>query len=186
MWKIIAAAIVFAVTPAYAQSVTIFGGNSDAQECYMQTKLPGGSSGVQYCNRALNSNALSERDKAATLVNRGILYNHLRRYAEAEADFKAALEVDADSGEAYINWGNTKIFLKDFEAAKADYTKAIDMAAQGINVKDLHAAYYNRGLAHEALKDLKAAFEDFVEAERLKPEWSMALERVDKYRANGF
>jgi len=180
MWRIVVFASLLSIAPALAQSITVFG-NSDAQQCYMYTKLPGGLGGLQYCNRALNVGSLSDRDRAATLVNRGILYNHTRQLSQAEADFVEALKLDSDLAEAYVNWGNTKIFLEDFVTAKDYYSKAIELGT-----KDLHAAYYNRGLANEALSDLNAAFKDFVDAERVKPEWKMAMERIERYEANGF
>ena len=143
-----------AATPASAQNVTVFG-NSDAQQCYVYTKLPSASGGEDYCNNALRFEGLSKKDRAATLVNRGIIYNRTRRFAQAFADFEEALAIDANLGEAYVNRGNTYIFQKDLQRAVDDYSKAIE-----VGTKDLHAAYYNRGLAYEGLNELDLAFTD--------------------------
>ena len=180
MWILFVIATFLFAPAAYAQSITVFG-NSDAQQCFFYTKLPLGSSGLEYCDKALRFGVLSKRDKAATLVNRGINLNHARRFDDAMADYESALNLNPELAEAFVNRGNTFIFIKQFELARTDYTRAIEL-----ETRDLHAAYYNRGLAHEALRDLDSAFADYVEAIRLKPEWDRALERVARYEANGY
>ena len=180
MWKLIVTATLLFAAPAYAQSVIVFG-NNDAQQCFFYTKMSVGGSGLEYCDKALRFGVLSRRDKAATLVNRGINLNHARRLDDAMADYEAALGLDPDLAEAFVNRGNTYIFLKQYEQARRDYARAIEL-----ETRELHAAYYNRGLAHEALRDLDSAFADYVEAIRLKPEWNLALERVERYEANGY
>ncbi len=180
MWKLMVIATVLFASPVSAQSVTVFG-NNDAQQCFFYTKLPLGSSGLEYCDRALKFTALSKRDRAATLVNRGINFNHAGRYNDAMADYEAALKLIPELAEAFVNRGNTFVFMKQFELARTDYTRAIEL-----ETRDLHAAYYNRGLAHEALRDLDSAFADYVEAIRLKPEWGRAMERVARYETNGY
>lgn len=180
MWKLIAIATLLFAAPVYAQSITTFG-NSDAQQCYLYTKLPIGSTGLEYCEKALRFGGLSKKDRAATLVNRGINLNRTGSHDDAMADYEAALKLVPKLAEAFVNRGNTFIYKKQFELARGDYTRAIEL-----ETRDLHAAYYNRGLAHEALRDLDSAFADYVEAVRIRPEWDQALERVARYEANGY
>ncbi len=166
---------------AYAQSVTVFG-NSDAQQCYIQTRLfSGGSSALTICNKALKSADLSRKDRAATLVNRGINYTRSERHALALADFENALKISPTLAEAFINRGNTFIFTNQFDRALADYNRALELGA-----KEAHAAYYNRGLAYEALKDLEHAYLDFLQAQKLRPNWSLPAERIERYEAANF
>lgn len=180
MWKLIVIATLLFTSPVYAQSVTIFG-NNDAQQCFFYSKLPLGSSGVEFCDRALKFGGLSKQDRAATLVNRGINLNHAGRHDDAMADYQSALKLSPELAEAFVNRGNTFVFKKQFELARTDYTRAIEL-----ETRDLHAAYYNRGLAHEALRDMDSAFADYVEAIRLKPEWGLAMERIVRYETKGY
>ena len=185
MWKITLAAAILATGPAFAQTshnVTVFG-NSDAQQCYLQTKLiwGGGSDALDYCNRALKFGGLTRKDKAATLVNRGINFTRTGQHEDALKDFEAALAINSELAEAYLNRGNTFIFKRDFRQALDDYNRAIELGT-----KDAHAAYYNRGLAYEALSDLDNAYADFVQATFIRPEWEMALERIERYESKGY
>ena len=165
---------------AYGQSITVFG-NSDAQECYMATKLGSGGSAVEVCNRALDAGGLTPRDRAATLINRGINLSQSGQHGPALEDYASALKIDAELAEAFLNRGNTYVFLGQFDNAVNDYSTAIDL-----ETRKLHAAYFNRGLAYEGLKNLESAFADFSKALELSPEWALPLERVERYQEYGF
>ncbi|WP_442950396.1 tetratricopeptide repeat protein [Paenibacillus sp. DMB20] len=55
------------------------------------------------CNRALTEESLSQRDRAATLVNRGIIRMRLGRFNDAIEDYRAAIRLKSDLGDSYIN-----------------------------------------------------------------------------------
>lgn len=166
---------------AHAQSVTVFG-NSDAQACYLETRLlSGGSSALTSCNKALKSSGLSKKDRAATLVNRGINYTRSNRHDLALADYEEALKIAPTLAEAFLNRGNTYIFKNQFNLALADYNRSLELGT-----KEAHAAYYNRGLAYEALKDLESAYQDFLAAQQLRPDWSFPAERIARYESSDF
>jgi len=158
-------------------------GNPAATECYRATMLPNSAAAasLETCNVALNYRRTSRRDRAAILVNRGILYNHMGEYDAALADFEAALDLFSNFPEAYINRGNAYFYKGRFDLAIADYSRAI----QGKSSKR-HTAYYNRGLANESRKKPDEAFADFVRANELKPDWVLAAGRVEKYRREGY
>ncbi len=166
------------MTGAASAAVTVFG-NTDARECYFQTSLPFGQSEstVDLCTRALKHGGLNPRDKAATLVNRGIVYTNLGKLDDALADFEAALGIKPSLAEAYLNRGNTFIFKRQFQAAVKDYDRALEL-----DTRQAFAAYYNRGLAHEALRDLDSAYADFLKAQELAPEWELVNERIRTYQ----
>lgn len=42
-------------------------------------------------------------------------------------------------------------------------------------------AYYNRGLAHEGLADLKAAYFDYRRAAELKPDWPIPQRELGRF-----
>ncbi len=181
MWKYVVAAAVLFAGSAHAQSITVFG-NSDAQQCYQSTKIFGGGvDGLNYCNRALNAGGLSRSDRAKTLVNRGINYTAEKTFDRALADFEEALRLVPDLAEAFVNRGNTYVFQNQFRAAIDEYNRGLEL---GTN--EPHAAYYNRGLAHEALKDLDSAYADFLQAGDLRPNWRYAMERIERYEENGY
>jgi len=158
-------------------------GNPDATECYRATMLPNSvaASSIATCSIALNSRRTTRKERASILVNRGILYNHMGEYDAALADFEAALELFSNFPEAFINRGNVYFYKGDIEQAIADYNRAI----QRKSTKQ-HTAYFNRGLANESRKQPNAAFEDFVRANQLKPDWVLAAGRVEQYRRQGY
>lgn len=162
-----------AAGPAMAQGAQTVFGSGDAQECFEGARFGSGTIGEDACDRALKAGTLTRRDRAATLVNRGIIHNRTRRFDEAVADFNAALEINSGLGEAYLNRGNSRFFQKRMLDAKADYDKAIEFKS-----RDLHAAYFNRGLVHEVLQDDAAARADFEAALRIKPDFVPAQAKL--------
>ncbi len=67
----------------------------------------------------------------------------------------------AQSADDYVNRGNSKYRLRDYQGAIADYNKAIQ-----INPKYADA-YTNRGISKELVGDLKGACADWKEASSL-------------------
>ena len=65
--------------------------------------------------------------------------------------------------EYYFNEGVKKYNAKDFEGAKVDFTKAIELDPNFV------AAYTNRGFAKHILKEFEGAKEDFTKAIELDP-----------------
>lgn len=153
--------------PAEA-AITVFG-DRDAQKCYESARFRASSGAKAACDRALRNPRLSRRDRAATLVNRGILLNRRKRVSDAIDDFNSALRINAGLGEAYLNRGNSEFFRKRIKAALADYTRAIRH-----NTPQLYAAYLNRGLAHEVLGEIAKARQDYEKVLELKPGFAPA------------
>jgi len=176
---IIVAACSIVSSAALGQSITVFG-NSDAQECYMATRLDGGGA-IDLCTKALKDGGLSARDRSATLINRGINLSQAGQHSKALEDYASALSINPDLAEAFLNRGNTYVFLGRFDSAVEDYSMAIEL-----ETRKLHAAYFNRGLAYEGLKNLESAFADFSKALELSPEWALPMERVERYQEFGF
>ncbi len=169
---------VAAMVPASAYTATLIFGNSDAQRCYEEARFGNGTAAVRACNNALRDGALSRRDTAATYVNRGILFNRAKRYADAIEDFNQAIGINPALGPAFLNRGNSYFFRKDFPAAMADYERAIDL-----ETGELHAAYFNRGLVQEIRGNQEAALADFREALRIAPDFLAAQARIEYYEA---
>ena len=167
---------------AHADNLVV-AGNPDANDCYRATMLPDAvaATSISSCNVALNTRRITRRQRAAILVNRGILYNHMGEYTSALEDFEKALELISDFPEAYINRGNAYFYTGQVERAIADYNRAIQRKSA-----KRHKAYFNRGLVNESRKKLDLAFADFVRANELKPDWVLAAGRVEHYRKQGY
>jgi tetratricopeptide (TPR) repeat protein len=161
-------------TPASAQmSVTTIGA-TDAQACYNDASDRAETS-LDNCTEALRRKNLSRRDERATLVNRGIILNRRERYAEAIADFDAALNDDDTLAPAYLNRGNSYFFLGDLNAALGDYDAAI---ANQLN--QLHVAWYNKGLVYLEQKRADDARDAFRRALDIQPDFSAAANQLEK------
>ena len=157
--------------------------NGAAKECYLGANLAhlSAESAMPACNQALAQQKLTRIQRASTFVNRGILYTHQRAFDSAFADFDAALDLVPGFAEALLNRGNAFLFVDRFDLAVADYDAAIEGGT-----RKLHAAYYNRGLAREALKQPDRAYRDFVRARDLRPSWSLAVDRIERYAGMGY
>ena len=142
---------------------TVIGGGV-AQSCY-----EGADKGlsphdyIPLCNMALTS-ILTPRDRAATLVNRGILKLANKDARGSFADFNAGLSIRSDMAEGYVDRGASLIMMKRYDEALAEITKGIAM-----NAKRPQLAYYDRGLANEALGNVQAAYEDYKQAQLIDP-----------------
>jgi len=165
---------------SYTSAVTF--GNSDVQLCFNAAEFQSLALGsVDHCNSALESRGLSRKERVATLVNRGIVFNHQQNYAAAFADFETALALDSEVSAAYVNRGNSYSLTQQFDLAIEDYTTALQM-----NPTNPYIAHFNRGLAYEAKQQADLAFEDFVRVTELRPGWAPAVDRVELYRKQGF
>jgi tetratricopeptide (TPR) repeat protein len=142
---------------------TVIGGGA-AQSCYEGADK--GLSPHEYipiCNMAL-IDILTPRDRAATLVNRGILKLASKDAKGSYADFNAGLSLRSDMAEGYVDRGASLIMLRRYDEALAEITKGISM-----NAKRPQLAYYDRGLANEALGNIQAAYEDYKQAQLIDP-----------------
>lgn len=166
---------------------TVIGGNTDAQQCYMQTKLKLWFAAEPSCTRAieatigkfshLNVAKLSKRDLAATYVNRGISRTGMEELDLALADFETALDLKPKLAEVFTNRGNVFTLMGDYEQALADYTLALEL-----RTRHPEDALYNRGLVYEMTADFGLARADFQKALSYTPDWILPANRLNKYR----
>lgn len=154
------------VSPSAEASVKVIG-SGFGRLCYESAKAGHASdSGVETCNRALADRTLSPEDRAATLVNRGILQMYAKQLEPAIASYEEALRLNPNLAEAYINKGVALVNLgRDAEAVKA-ISQALELKTEQPEI-----AYYTRGVAHEMLGNMRAAYSDYRQAAALKPDW---------------
>jgi tetratricopeptide (TPR) repeat protein len=161
-------ALLIAVTApslALAQTAFVLGGGF-AQECYQAVKYNGPARAARtVCNRALETEALTQNDLAATLVNRGILSVRERQGEPALADFNAALRQNIGLAPAFLNRSGAYLLLGRWLEAKVDADTAL-----GIGLKqDEWAAHFNRAVALERLGQIPEAYASFQRAAALSP-----------------
>lgn len=157
-------------------AVTVLGGGL-AEACSKAAR--DGEQDVQFekvCTLALDSEAMSPRDRAGTFVNRGVMKLRRMDWAAATADFNNALRVKPDMGEAFVNRGAAAIGGKRYADSLQDLNRGIELG-----VDELAKAYYNRALAHEGLDDPKSAYFDYQKALELEPEWGLPREQLARF-----
>ena len=161
-------------------SMDVITGNGYARDCYRAASIAArihytSSKEIMNCNHALNYSAMSLRDRAATLTNRGIIYMALEDYERAISDYSSALKLKPEFGEIYVNIGNIYYLGKVFDKAIQEYTSAIDKATSKI-----HIAHLNRGMAYENLGDFDNAELDYRAAMELLPDAALPQVRLDQ------
>lgn len=165
-------ALAMAASGALAQSAVTTIGSSDAGLCYQTARNPLGDD-IASCDAALRGDTLTQRDRRATLVNRGIVRNRLGRYDLAIADFTEALQGADVLGEAYINRGNSHFLKSAYTDAIADYRAAL---SGGFGQPEI--AWYNIGLAEKASGNIPAARTAFIQATAASPDFAPAREQL--------
>lgn len=159
------AASLFA-TSANAQMVVVHG-RGPAQDCYVAAaRGDSDRRSIALCDLALNHDFLTRQDRAATHINRGVLY--LRRGADLRAlsDFNNSVAINPDVGEAHLMRGIAFLQLRRFGEANEALTQAISL-----NVARPERAYYYRGAASEEAGNTRAAYADYRRAADLAPGW---------------
>lgn len=163
---IVSSVIVFAPSQAKA-AVTVFG-SGFAGQCFHAAKFGGDiQAGIADCNRAIDTEQLSTRDKAGTYINRGVLYMTVDDYVSAQRDFEAGVKLDPNLGEAFVNLGGVKIAQRHYAEGIADIDQGLALGPE-----EPEKAYFNRALADEGLDNVKAAYFDYSKAANLKPTWA--------------
>lgn len=154
--------------------------DSGAQSCYRAASIAArihysSKKELESCSYALNRSAMTQRDRAATLTNRGIIFMALGEYDAAIQDFTGALKLNPEFGEIHVNIGNIYFLDSEFDKAIGEYSAAIDTKAARV-----HIAHINRGMAYENLGDFDSAEKDYREAMILIPDSALPQLKLDQ------
>lgn len=171
-----ATALAFAA-PAVAGVMVI--GNSSARMCYEAADSTSSAvRALDYCDNALSEGALSDRDRVATLVNRGIIKMRKGDYDAAIVDFDSAIAQDNQQAEAYLNKGVALL------RGSTNYAKAVPLFTTALekNTRRPELAYLGRGMAHEMNGQIKAAYLDYKKAQALAPEWDEPAMELARFK----
>jgi tetratricopeptide (TPR) repeat protein len=169
---------VLAPAAAQAQSITVLSSGGDARSCSIsaEASLHGfvARNDLDACNRALDQVTLVGHDRAATLVNRGILQAALQRYDEALDDYNDALEIEA-LPQAWNGKGNLYFLASRYDDAIAAYERSLEL-----ELPEPHVGYFNVGLTYEKRGDAALAEQHYRRALELKPDWQMASDKLER------
>jgi tetratricopeptide (TPR) repeat protein len=172
----LAVLLVATAAPASA-AVSILGGGL-ARDCFIAADMKRDTrESLEICTRALSEEALSRRDRAATLVNRGIVHMQARDLDRAMADYDSALRTLPNLAEAHVNRG-----IALLHRGGADQ-EAIAALSRGLDMKPSRPeiAHYSRAVAHELVGNVRQAYEDYQAAQALKPEWADPAEQLKRF-----
>jgi tetratricopeptide (TPR) repeat protein len=174
-----AGAAMLMLPTAVAQGAVLTLGGPLSQLCY-QGALAGDDrkSALEACSRSLDEESLTGPDRAATLVNRGIIHMIRGHDGEADADFDAALKIDNRASDAWLNKGFLR--LRQYKSGEA-----LSLIEEGIKRQPRREAlaYFARGVAHEDLGQLTAAYNDLRRAHDLEPNWTLPKEYLARYQS---
>ncbi len=131
---------------------------------------------VQLCTLALDGEALSPHETAATLVNRGVLYLGNGSYDAALHDFDAALRIEPNLAEAHVDRGAALLGKEQHAAAVDEINKGL-----ALNPTEPEKAYFNRAVAKERQGDVKGAYFDYRKALELKPDWDLPKTELTRF-----
>ncbi|MGZ8311544.1 MAG: tetratricopeptide repeat protein [Allosphingosinicella sp.] len=173
---VIAAVLAASSVPAFG-AVTVIG-NSSARMCYEAADSPMQPSqrDLLKCDEAFEE-ALSNHDMVATHVNRGILRLRRNQIATAIADFDTAIRLDPMQPEAYLNKGAALIRLNNPADALGLFTVALEH-----NTARPAVAHFGRAVANEELGNVRDAYNDYVRASELDPDWSEPRTELRRFR----
>ena len=161
-----------------AQAAVTVLGSGVAHSCYETAEFGGNPrEGIETCTEALEQAALTPHDRAATMVNRGILYSRDDDVRSAIADYDRGLAIFPNLAEAYIDRGAALIVLKQYDEALQDLNKGIAMGSNRAQI-----AYYDRGIVDEALGDIRGAYFDYKKAAEIEPTFTMATDQLTRFK----
>ena len=150
--------LLFALGSTSALAAMSVVGSSFGRDCYLSATTGGaGEEDIHTCRKALTMERLGDRDRAATLVNLGIILTHAARHDEAISSFDAAEKINPQLTEAMINRGNSYVHQREFGLAIEEYDRSL-----ALGTSRRAEVFANRGLAHEYVADYPRAAMDYA------------------------
>ena len=174
----LASLLILLAFPGSALAAVTVIGTSPARSCYEAARSPAKPlGGIEHCNTALLTQALTREDEVATHVNRGILRATNGDIAGALRDYDIALRLDPNEPEAWLN----KAFAALRTGQIAEAVSYFDSAVAK-RTREPAMAHFGRGVAHEQAGNARAAYADYVRARDLAPDWPAPQEELRRFR----
>ena len=177
MKALVLSAAVLVAIPTAANSASLTLGGPLSVLCYEAALTKDSTAeALKACTRALAEEPLTTSDRAATLVNRGVLQMIAGGYREAEKNFDAAIATDPSAADPWLN----KAFLR---LRQGQGSEALPMLERAMDLRASREAlaYLARGLAHEQVGNIRAAYADLRRAQQLDPDWALPAEQLARY-----
>lgn len=160
--------LAIASIPSAASASVLTVGGTYAYSCYQAADGDGSSTAsLDACSRALSEEGLTPQDRAATYVNRGILQLRRANLDRANSDFDAALKLNPNEPEAWLN----KAILNARYRKSVDALPYVEKALQN-GTRRPAIAYFVRAMANEDSGRIGAAYQDLQRARSLDPKWA--------------
>ena len=177
--KLVVAAAVLAACAAPAGASVFVIGSTDARLCFeaADSPLSPQTRDIRRCDNALTQEALSSYEVVATHVNRGILRLRRGLVDESVEDFDAAIRINPEQPEAYLNKGAALIQRQNPTEAVQLFTVALQH-----NTSRPAVAHYGRAVANEQLGNVREAYQDYRRASELDPDWSAPRVDLQRFR----
>ena len=171
--------LAFLTAPSALSATSLSIGNEMTNACFEAASIKRANDmAISRCSLALRTEASTGGDRrVATLVNRGILLMLNDQSASAMRDFDEAISIDPLESEAWLG--------KAIEAWKAgDDRSALGFANRALELRTERpaVAYFVRGLAHEGMGNVRAAYGDLNQAQALAPRWSEPAAQLARYK----
>jgi tetratricopeptide (TPR) repeat protein len=120
--------------------------------------------------------AYYEPQRAAALNNRSALFLVSGQYAASIADSNAALQLDDQLPEAYVNRGAALLLQHRSADAVADFARALALTPAHREI-----VYFDRAMAREDMGDIKGAYADYRAASDLNPGWDRPKQELVRF-----
>ncbi len=133
------------------------------------------AAGLDYCNVALRDPLMIHR--GALLMNRGLIKARLSDTNGAMTDYNAALAVNPELGDAYVNRAALNLSLKRYDAARNDVTRGMQAGAD-----NMAAAYFTRGAIADDQGNAQAAYADYKQALAIDPTYAAAKRELARFK----
>lgn len=111
---------------------------------------------LKHISASLEGNALADRDRAAALTERGIIYDDLGESDKALADFDAALKLTPKNANVHFARGDALSSKGRFKEAIDSFSRALALGSE-----DGDGVQTRRGIAEYFSGDNAAALDDF-------------------------
>jgi tetratricopeptide (TPR) repeat protein len=171
-------AIAAAAIAAPAGAVTMYAVGSPSGACYDAAREQRGDNrSLQACTDSLSQELLTGPGRASTLVNRGIVYLNRGEVDRALMDFEAAIRADPTMAEGYTNRGLVLLRQENYQGAVTDISRGLELSPV-----EPEKAYYNRAVAYEEMRNIRAAYHDYRRAAELAPAWAVPSEELTRFR----
>ena len=158
-------------------AATMVLGGGMAEDCYKAARANSTDlASLEVCTQAVEQEALTPHDLAATLVNRSVILLGRGEYAAAAHDLDRAISLRPDLAEAYVNRGAARVGLKQYRDAITDLDRGLALGAP-----EPAKAWYDKGLAYEDLGDLQQAYDDYKKASELRPDWQLPKDELKRF-----